>query len=141
MAKKKVCVSFDYTNDKDYYNLLKAWDANDDFDFSFNDCTPCEIQTESVSKIKEVLTKKISEATYTLVIVGKEANKTHHDSKEIGYTNWQNFEIARSKSNGNKLVAIKISSQYGSPDELLGAGASWAYSFTKDAIVEALNNA
>lgn len=33
MAKKKVFVSFDYDDDKNYRNLLKAWDANPDFDF------------------------------------------------------------------------------------------------------------
>jgi hypothetical protein len=35
MAKKKVFVSFDYDNDKRYKTLLKAWDANPNFDTSF----------------------------------------------------------------------------------------------------------
>ncbi|MEO0037175.1 MAG: hypothetical protein RIQ59_386 [Bacteroidota bacterium] len=29
MAKKKVFVSFDFDDDKNYRNLLKAWDANE----------------------------------------------------------------------------------------------------------------
>ena len=47
MAKKKVCCSFDYEHDRIYYNLLEAWNENDDIDFSINDCTPSEIQSES----------------------------------------------------------------------------------------------
>lgn len=136
--KKQVCVSFDYTNDKQYYYMLKAWDANDNFDFSFGDCTPSEIQSESVSRIKAVLTQKIDAASCLLVIVGEEANKTHPDSEEIGYTNWQNYEIAKAKELGKRLVAVKISKDYESPSELLNSDASWAMSFTEDAIVKAL---
>lgn len=28
MAKKKVCVSFDFEHDKSYYYLLEAWNSN-----------------------------------------------------------------------------------------------------------------
>ena len=37
---------------QDHYNLLEAWNNNDNIDFSINDCTPSEIQSESISKIK-----------------------------------------------------------------------------------------
>lgn len=37
MSKKKVFVSFDYENDRMYYYLMKAWDANPEFDFVFSD--------------------------------------------------------------------------------------------------------
>jgi hypothetical protein len=141
MAKKKVFVSFDYEKDKQYYYLLKMWDANPDFEFSFSDYTSREIQSDSVAVIKANLTKKIKEATYTLVIVGEDANKRHKDYQAIGYKNWQNFEVAKSKENKNKLVGIKINRSYSSPDELLNAGASWASSFTQEKIIEALNNA
>lgn len=141
MAKKKVFVSFDYENDKHYKFLLEAWDANPDFDFYFSDLSSQEINSWDIPTIKSALTRRINQATYTLVIVGKYANTQHKDYKEIGYKNWLNFEIARSKANKNKLVAIKIDKEYTSPDELLNSGASWAMSFTKDAIVKALNNA
>ena len=59
MAKKHVCCSFDYENDKAYYYLLTAWNSNPNIDFSVEDCTPSEIQSESVSKIKQVLSTKI----------------------------------------------------------------------------------
>lgn len=141
MAKKKVFVSFDYENDKNYKFLLQAWDANKQFEFSFADQSAREINSNNVGRVKAGLTRRINSATYTLVIVGKEANKLHRDYKLIGHRNWINFEIAKSKDNGNKLVAVKINRTYKSPEELLNSGASWALSFTEEAIVKALNKA
>jgi len=141
MAKKKVIISFDYENDGYYKNLLKAWDANSNFQFTFSDLTPDEIQSWDISRIKAVLTSKIKQATYTLVIIGKYANTKHKDSDEIGYRNWINFEIAKSIENGNKIVAVKIDKSYDSPEEIYGSGAFWAMSFTQDAIIKALDEA
>jgi len=141
MAKRRVFVSFDYEKDRNYYFLMKAWDANPDFEFSFSDYSSNEIKSDSIPVIKANLTKKINEAAYTLVIIGAEANKKHKDSIEIGYKNWQNFEIAKSKINKNKLIGVKIDSSYEPPDELLNAGASWAFSFKQDFIIEALKKA
>lgn len=141
MAKKKVFVSFDYDDDKNYRNLLKAWNANPDFDFFMSDLTPAEINTWSISRIKAALTTSIRQATYTLVIVGKNANKRHPKSGEIGYKNWINFEVAKSKEERNRLVGVKIDREYESPDELIGAGTSWAMTFTKEAILRALDEA
>lgn len=94
-----------------------------------------------MSVVKQKLSQKINEATYTIVIIGKEANKQHADYREIGYKNWLNYEIAKSKQHGNKLVAVKIDRTYTSPDEILDSGASWAMSFTQDSIISALENA
>ena len=141
MAKKKVFVSFDYDNDKHYKALLKAWDANPQFDFYFSDLSSTEINSWSVPVVKQVLSKKINEANYTVVLVGKEANKQHSDHREIGYKNWLNYEVAKSKQHGNKLVAVKLSSTNTSPDELLGSGATWAMSFKQEPIIKALNEA
>ena len=139
--KMKVFVSFDYDNDKHYKALLKAWDANPEFDFYFSDLSSEEIQSNSVSTVKQVLSRKINEANYTLVLVGKEANKQHKDYKEIGYKNWQNYEIAKSKEHKNKLIAVKLDKANESPEELLNAGASWAMSFTEEAVVAAMKEA
>ena len=141
MAKKKVFVSFDYENDKRYKFLLEAWDKNKQFDFSFSDQSAREINSNNVGQVKGGLTRRINSATYTLVIVGKEANKRHRDYKLIGYRNWINFEIAKSKENGNKLIAVKIDRMYKSPEELLNSGASWATAFKETSIVKALNEA
>jgi len=141
MAKKHVFISFDYENDKHYKYLLEAWDANPEFDFLFADKTPDEIDTNNIGRIKAALTASINSATYTLVIIGKEANKTHKHSKLIGFKNWINFEVHQSKLNKNKIAAVKIDKSYESPEELAGAGASWAMSFTQATILKALEDA
>jgi hypothetical protein len=46
--------------------LLKAWDANPNFDFYFSDLSSDEIKSSSVSVVKQVLSKKINEANYTI---------------------------------------------------------------------------
>ncbi len=141
MAKKSVFISFDYENDKQYKFLLTALSANSNFEISFNDKSASEINSSNISVVKAGLTRKINEAKYTLCIIGKYANTRHKDYLEIGSKNWINFEIAQSKKNGNKLIAIKIDNSYESPDEILNSGASWARSFTVDAITKALDEA
>jgi hypothetical protein len=141
MNKKKVFVSFDWDNDKKYKFLLEAWNANSGFEFSFNDYSSAEINSSDISTVKAALTRKINTATHTLVIVGKEANKKHTDSDKIGYKNWLNFEIAKSKDNGNKLVAVKLSSENESPEKLLDSGVSLVIGFSEDKIIKALNDA
>lgn len=141
MGKKKIFVSFDFENDRNYKYLLEAWNKNSEFELEFDDRSSREINSWNIPTIKSALARKINEAEYTLVIVGKEANKLHKDRDLIGYRNWQNYEIAKSKQNQNKLIAVKLNSNYESPEELLGAGASWAYSFTEDAIMKAVKDA
>ena len=104
MAKKKVFVSFDWDNDKRYKFLLQAWDANPNFEFSFSDCSSTEINSWDIPTVRAALTRKINAATHTLVLVEKEANKKHTDSDDIGYKNWLNFEIAKSKANKQKKI-------------------------------------
>lgn len=140
MAKKKVIVSFDYEHDKNYYYLLKAWDANDDFDFFFSDLTPKEIQTESVSTIKQVLSSKIHQANYMIALIGAHSDDEHPDHEEIGYKNWQAYEIAKNDKWGNKLVVVKLKSTYSAPNEAYGIGAKFVYSFNEDDVVDALNS-
>ena len=45
------------------------------------------------------------------------------------------------KELGKKLIAVKLNFNNESPDELIGVGASWAYSFTEDAIMKAVRTA
>lgn len=139
MANKKVCVSFDYENDRRYYNILEAWNNNSSIDFHINDCTPSEIQSESVSKIKQVLSTKIGEANYMIAIIGKHSDDKHPDSDEIGYRNWQAYEIDKNAEKGNKLVVVKLDRSYDAPDEAFDQGAEWVNSFNLDDILKALN--
>ena len=137
----KVFVSFDYENDKRYKFLLEAWNDNPQFQFTFQDMSPDEINSLNVGRVKAALTAQINQAAYTFVIVGKYANVPHRHRLLIGSKNWINFEVKQSKASGNKLVAIKLDRSYESPDELLNARASWAMSFNEDSILRALRQA
>ncbi|MFA5062818.1 MAG: TIR domain-containing protein [Candidatus Omnitrophota bacterium] len=141
MEKVKVFVSFDFDNDKHYKFLLEAWNANADFNFTFADKTPDEINSANIGRIKAALSQRINEANYTLVVIGKYANKEHPDSELIGEINWINWEIKKSIELGNKLVAVKIDKNYDSPEAIFGVDASWAMSFTQDAIIKAIKAA
>lgn len=140
MAKKKVFVSFDYENDKHYKFLLEAWDKNPNFDFTFADISSNEINSDNVSRVKAGLTNKINESTRVLAIIGKEANKRHPDFQLIGDINWINWEINNAKKLGKKLVGVKIDRSYESPLAIKDCNASWAVSFTQDAILKALSD-
>jgi len=139
--KPNIFISFDYENDQRYKFLLTALSNNSRFNIEFNDRSSGEIQSEKIPTVKVGLTRRINSATHTLVIIGKFANSFHRDWKEIGYRNWINFEVAKSKDARNKLVAVKIDRSYDSPEELLGSNASWAYAFDVDSITKAIDNA
>jgi hypothetical protein len=130
--KKDVFISYDYKNDRHYKNLLLAWDANDDFDFSiYDNSADVSINSDDASAIKRAISRKINEATYFLVIVGEET-----------YTrDWVCWEIEKAVELGKRIVAVKTDRENISPDELLGVGASWAMSFTFESISSAINNA
>jgi len=140
-SSKKIVISFDWHNDRTYRNLLAAWLANPKFPVDFEDLTPGAIDTDDVGRVKAVLTSKIRTATHTLVLVGAHANTTHKDSARIGTRNWVWWEIEQSKAEGRKLIAVKIDSGNPTPDPLLNASASWAMSFTQDAVVAAIDRA
>ena len=139
MAFKQVCVSFDYEHDRMYYNMLEAWNKNPHIPFWITDCTPNEIQTDSVAVVKQVLSTKIGEANYMIAIIGKHSNAQHQDHMEIGYNNWQAFEIAKNHEKGNGLMVVKLDSSYSPPVEAYGIGAEWVYPFNLDGIKEALD--
>ena len=137
MAKKKVCCSFDYEHDRIYYNLLEAWNENDDINFSINDCTPSEIQSESVSTIKQVLSTKIGQANYMIAIVGKHSNDKHPDSEKIGYSCrngyskyrsvyriWFNYRILFGNRMDSKCKTCKTDQ---SNLKLLTSNLNWTY--------------
>lgn len=138
MAKKRIFISFDYDNDRNYRYLLSAFSNNPRFEIDFIDATPEEIQSNDIGRIKAVLTSKIKSATHTLVIVGKHANSYHSDSAKIGERNWQWWEIKKSHEEGKQLIGLKIESSNQPPEPLLNNGAKWAHSFKVESIIQAL---
>lgn len=132
MAKEKVFVSYDYDNDKNYKNLLLAWDANGDFDFSLYDqSVDVSVDSTDDAAIKRVISARINKSTFFLCLVG---NKTHRSS-------WVAWEIKKAVELKKKIIAVKIERSNKTPFELCGIGASWALSFTFDSIKNAIDNA
>ena len=132
MATKKVFVSYDYDNDKNYKNMLLAWDKNSDFDFNMSDqSADVSINSTDAAAIKRAISAKINNATYFLCLIGKKTYKS----------DWVKWEIEKALELEKRIVAVKISSDCTSPDEILGVGASWALSFTFDAIKKAIDAA
>jgi hypothetical protein len=138
-SNKKIVISFDYDHDRNYRYLLSALKENSGNTIDFEDLTPSAIDTNSVARVKGVLSTQISNATHLLVIIGAYANTTHPDSKLIGTTNWQWWEIEKAKELGKKLIAVKIEKDNPTPTPLLNGGASWSMSYTVEGILKAIN--
>lgn len=138
-ASKKIVISFDYDHDRNYRYLLSALKQNAGNAIDFEDLTPGAISTDSVSRVKAVLSSQISSSTHLLVIIGAYANSTHPDSKLIGTVNWQWWEIEKAKELGKRLIAVKIHKDNPTPTPLLNAGATWALSFTVEGVLKAIN--
>ena len=131
MAKTKVFVSYDHSEDAHYKRLLQAWDANPDFDFEFDSRGPnVAINSNDAAVVKASLTKLMKESTHLLVLVGAKSHKS----------DWMKWEIDRAKQSDTKLklAAIKLEKANVSPDGLLNVGTAWATSFERDRIIEAL---
>lgn len=115
-----------------YKNLLVAWSANDNghFDIKFDDSSVgVSIKSDKATYIKQVIKKKISESPTFLLLIGDDT----HNSE------WVTWEIEQAVALKKKIVAVKIKSTYTSPSAVMGVGASWAMSFTYDAIKKAIS--
>jgi hypothetical protein len=132
MAKKRIFISYDYTNDKNYKNLLLAWDKNKDFDFSFYDMSvDVSVDSNDAAAIKRVISARIGESSHFLCLVGKLTHKSR----------WVAWEISKAVELKKKIVAVKIEKDNTSPSALMGVGAKWALSFNFDAIKKAVDEA
>lgn len=131
---KRVFISYDHSEDVHYRRLLSAWDASSNFTFEFDDRSPhVAIDSNDAAVIKAALTKRMQQAEYLLVLIGKKS----HTSK------WMAWEIERAKERDIKLklAAVKIDREYQTPSGLIGVGTTFAYSFTQDGVIDALNKA
>lgn len=132
MAKKKVFISYDYTNDKHYKNLLLAWDKNADFDFSMDDqSADVSINSNDSTVIKRAISLKINSATYFLCIIGEKTYKSA----------WVKWEIEKAKELKKNIIAVKTAPSNISPSEITGIGAKWALSFSHEGIKTAIEKA
>lgn len=137
-VKPRVFVSFDFENDRNYKRLLEAWSANTRFEFVFQDKTPTEIMTDSVARVKGVLSTKIQDATHVLVLCGRYVNQRHPDSAEIGCTNWINFECQQAIKYNKKIVAVGLQAPAYLPYTVPEGRAITVGSFNQAEIIAAL---
>ena len=139
-AAKRICIGFDWHNDRDYRYLLSTWLANRKSSVTFTDLSAGEIN-DNVDRVKARLITQIRAATHTLVLIGESANSRHQVGERIGTRNWIWWEIEQSKAEGNGLIAVKLRASNPTPDPLLNSGATWATSFTREAILKATDEA
>lgn len=132
MATKKIFVSYDYTNDRDYKNLLLAWSRNTEFDFYIDDqSVDVSVDSVNAAAIKRVISARIGEATGFLCIVGKSTYRS----------GWVRWEIDKAKELRKRLIAVKINKDCTTPNELFNSGAAWALSYNFEAIKNAVDEA
>jgi len=129
MTKKRVFISYDYTNDKNYKNLLLAWDKDKDLDFSFHDMSlEVSVASSDAAAIKGVISAKIGDASHFLCLVGKYTHKSR----------WVDWEIKKAAELKKKIVAVQVEKNTTTPNALYGVGTTWALSFNFDLIKKAL---
>ena len=68
--RKRIITSFDFEHDRHYAYLMTALAKNPLFDIDFEGRTAREIRTTDISRVKAGLTRRIKEATHTVVVVG-----------------------------------------------------------------------
>ncbi len=130
---KEVFVSYDHSEDARYKELLRAWDANTEFDFEFDLRSPnVAIDSSEAHVVQGALTKKMKESEYILVIIGEKS----YSSK------WMKWEIERAKQEDTnlKFAAAKIKPGNTNPAGL-PSNTAMANGFKLDEIEKALNNA
>jgi hypothetical protein len=86
------------------------------------------VDSNDAAAIRRVISARINGSTRFLCIVGKHPHKS----------TWVDWEINKAIELKKKLVGVKIDRYYTTPSALLGAGASWALSFSFDSIKDAL---
>ena len=130
--KKRIFISYDYDEDKHYRYLLTAWDKNGEFDFEFYDSSlNVAVNSDDAAYVRSVIKPKIQRSTHLLCLVGEKASKSE----------WIAWEIDKAIDAKIKLIAVKLKSTNTTPPNLFGVGATWAMSFTFEAIKKAVESA
>jgi hypothetical protein len=112
--KKRIFVSYDY-DDKNYKNLLTAWDANDLFDFDFYDGSlTTAVNSENSSYVRSIIKPKIIGSTHLLCLVGE----------NTASSDWVAWEIERAVEAKKKIIAVKIKAANETPDALSAVDAA-----------------
>ncbi len=97
-TKKRIFISFVFEDDKEYFNLLRAWSANEDIDIEFyNESVTEPFDSKNSEYIKQKIREKIKRASITLCLCSENTYKSR----------WVNWEIEESIDHKNNLIAVK----------------------------------
>ncbi|MFT8928478.1 MAG: TIR domain-containing protein [Sporolactobacillus sp.] len=131
---QKVFVSYHSSEEGTMYkNLLAAWSANDNgsFDLKFDDLSiGVSINSDNASYIKSKIKERINNCKTFVAII----------DEDYADSDWCKWEDEKAVALGKKIVVVKIKNTYTTPSELLNIGASFAMSFTYEAIKKAIDN-
>lgn len=127
-----VFVSYDFDNDKEYKNLIIAWNGNNEFDFKvYDESVDVSVDSDGASSIRRVISRRIRKSDVFLCLVGEHTHKSE----------WVEWEIEKADELDKDFAAVKINKNNETPDALYGKGAEWAYTFNFDRVKEAINDA
>lgn len=133
LLSKRVYISLDVNSDINYKYMLEAWNYGNGLEF-----TSRTTDNGDISIQRTIITKLIRSVNAVLVIVGRNSDKIHTRSKEIGYRNWQNFEVAKAREYKKKIIVVDIDPTFSQPSELAGAGYLKVPHFDHDSILKAI---
>jgi hypothetical protein len=129
MEKPRVFVCFK-NNDLAAMHMLLDWDEEKEFDFVFEETLPkVAFHSQEGRQVKNDLETKIRSASHFLCLIGKES----------GDNDWINWQIQTASVTGRKVIAARLDGKYKAPAVLLTFGATWASSFTFDALKKAID--
>ena len=98
--KTKVYVSFDADNDMNYYRTLQMWDANEKFEFEFNDAHAINtILDKSEESIKAGLQERFRHTKIFLLLIGE------HTKNLYKYVRW---EIEQAIKRKIPIIAVNL---------------------------------
>ena len=101
--KTKVYVSFDADNDMKYYRTLQMWDANDKFEFEFNDAHETNtILDKSEASIKAGLQERFRSTKIFVLLIGEHTKYLHK------YVRW---EIEQAIKREIPIIAVNINGE------------------------------
>ena len=108
--RNKVYVSFDADNDMKYYRTLQMWDANDDFEFTFNDAHDINtILDKSEESIKAGLMERFRNTKIFVLLVGQYTKNLYK------YVRW---EIEQAIKRDIPIIVVNINGSRDRDDDL-----------------------
>lgn len=136
-----IYVSFDYRQDWREALLTRSFPCQSEvrrpFEFSYFEHY---MSTPPAQFCKDSIASTLPRSSMTLVLVGERFNENHGNAVEIGFANWQHFEIAKSIEQGNSIVFVKIDPKIPDPNFPEISHKIWLDDFSRASITDLLKH-